>query len=141
MKLKLMPPTAADKLEAMAATFRERNAVYGDNFLRLGNAMHAMFPQGLTVSGPDDWTRLYFFMLQQVKQSRYATNFTKGGHVDSVHDTAVYAALLEAFDEQVNGREAGLYGGSNDSQVGPRDAVKAPDAPARAKAYVRRGQR
>lgn len=92
---------AADKLEAMAQTFRERNAVYGDNFLRLGNAMHAMFPNGLTLASPDDWTRLYFFMLTQVKASRYATNFTKGGHADSVHDAAVYSALLEAYDERV----------------------------------------
>jgi hypothetical protein len=92
--------TAADKLEAMAATFRERNAVYGDNFVRLGNAMHALFPNGLTIASPEDWTRLYFFTLQIVKASRYATNFTKGGHADSVHDAAVYAALLEAFDEQ-----------------------------------------
>lgn len=93
--------TAADKLEAMAATFRERNKVYGDNFIRLGHSMHAMFPEGLTVNTPEDWTRLYFFFLQQVKASRYATNFNKGGHVDSVHDAAVYMAMLESFDENI----------------------------------------
>lgn len=114
--------TAADKLEAMAATFRERNAVYGNNFERLGNAMHAMFPQGLTVATPQDWTRLYFFMLQQVKQSRYATNFTKGGHADSTHDSAVYAALLEAFDENIR---------DDNSQVVAGNGAKARNAPAR----------
>jgi hypothetical protein len=124
--------TAADKLEAMAQTFRERNAVYGDNFLRLGNAMHAMFPQGLTVASPADWTRLYFFMLQQVKQSRYATNFTKGGHQDSVHDTAVYAALLEAFDENQR---------ADNQQMGARDGAQARHAPARPQANGGRRKR
>ena len=93
--------TAADTLEDMAATFRERNAVYGDNYLRLGQSMHALFPQGLTVATPEDWTRLYFFMLTQVKLSRYATNFSKGGHADSAHDSAVYGALLETYDERI----------------------------------------
>lgn len=95
----MKPITAADKLEAMAATFRERNAVYGNNFERLGHAMAAMFPDGLTLKGHDDFTRFYFLILQQVKLSRYVTNFHKGGHADSVHDMAVYAALLEAYDE------------------------------------------
>jgi hypothetical protein len=112
--------TAADKLDAMAATYRERNAVYKDNFIRLGEAMHALFPQGLTVNNPADWTRLYFFFLQQVKLSRYATNFNAGGHADSVHDAAVYAAMLEAFDEHCR---------ANDSEVGKGDGNEAGNAP------------
>lgn len=124
--------TAADALEAMAATFRERNAVYGNNFERLGHAMHAMFPQGLTIDNPDDWTRLYFFFLQQVKLSRYATNFKRGGHKDSTHDTSVYAALLEAFDDNLR---------NNHQQVGARNSAKARNAPARAQANGGRRQR
>ena len=107
--------TPADKLEAMAATFRERNKVYGDNYLRLGHSMHSMFPNGLTVNTPEDWTRLYFFFLQQVKVSRYATNFNKGGHADSVHDAAIYGALLESFDERIRA----------ESEVGARDGDQA----------------
>lgn len=124
--------TAADMLEAMAVTFRERNAVYGNNFERLGHALHSMFPQGLTIATPDDWTRLYFFMLQQVKLSRYATNFTNGGHPDSVHDTAVYAALLEAFDDNLR---------SDNQQVGAGHGAQARNAPARAQANGGRRQR
>lgn len=120
--------TAADKLEAMAATFRERNKIYGDNFVRVGHAMHAMFPAGLTINNPQDWTRLYFFMLQQVKSSRYATNFTKGGHADSVHDAAVYAALLEAFDEQQRG---------DSGEVGSSVGAETKDASVGAAAYGR----
>lgn len=124
--------TAADKLEAMAATFRERNKIYGDNFVRVGNAMHAMFPAGLTINSPADWTRLYFFMLQLVKASRYATNFETGGHADSVHDAAVYAALLEAFDEQQRGDSA---------EVGQSVGVKANNAPISAEIVEQRHTR
>ena len=120
--------TAADKLEAMAATYRERNKVYGDNFVRLGHAMHAMFPQGLTINTPHDWTRLYFFFLQIVKSSRYATNFTTGGLVDSVHDAAVYNAMLEAYDETLR---------TNCSQVDGGDRAETPNATTGSKTHER----
>lgn len=114
------PPTAQPPAFAapdailmnMARTYRDRNAVYGDNFLRLGQTMHAMFPQGLTLQGPDDWIRLYFLFLQQVKLSRYATNFKSGGHKDSVHDAAVYGALLESYDERIADRKMGAGDGN-----------------------------
>jgi hypothetical protein len=93
--------TAADILDQAANTFRERNKVYGNNFVRLGNAMHAMFPDGITVNSPEEWTRLYFLLLTQVKMSRYATNWKTGGHADSSLDASVYAAMLNAFDKDM----------------------------------------
>ncbi|WP_211257020.1 hypothetical protein, partial [Xanthomonas pisi] len=41
------PATAADILDAMAATFRERNAVYGDNAVMVGQVMQVLFPNGV----------------------------------------------------------------------------------------------
>jgi hypothetical protein len=63
--------------------------------------MHSMFPDGLTLTTPEDWTRLYFFMANQVKMSRYATNFENGGHTDSSMDAAVYSAMLHAYDKDL----------------------------------------
>lgn len=94
------PRTAADILAESAATYRERNKVYKDNFHRIGHVMAAMFPEGLTIKTPQDWTRLYFFFLMVVKQTRYVTNWSTGGHKDSAHDAQVYGAMLEAYDEQ-----------------------------------------
>lgn len=131
-----MTKTAADTLEAMAATFRERNKVYGDNYVRLGNAMHALFPEGLTVNTSDDWVRLYFFFLQQVKTSRYATNFTTGGHPDSVHDAAVYAAMLETFDDRI--AAAKIVAAASHGQMGASDSLAARNAPGSAAANVRK---
>jgi hypothetical protein len=42
-----------------------------------------------------------------VKLSRYAANFEKGGHQDSVHDLGVYSFLLEDFDDRIKKGEEG----------------------------------
>lgn len=89
---------AGDILLDAAQTFEERQMVYSNNYLRLANAMVAMYPQGLTLKTPDDWIRLYFYLSTITKLSRYATNWHQGGHRDSIHDAIVYTALLEAYD-------------------------------------------
>ncbi len=91
----------ADVLKKAEETFRERNKIYNDNYVRLGRAMEAMFPQGLHIQFAQDWTRLYFFLLTLVKMSRYATQFKGGGHHDSTLDASVYAAMLHAWDEDI----------------------------------------
>jgi len=93
--------TAVDVLTQAAKTYRERNKVYAANFVRLGNVMAALFPDGLTIETPEDWTRLYFFMLTHVKMSRYATQWDVGGHSDSTVDASVYAAMLHAWDKDL----------------------------------------
>jgi hypothetical protein len=90
---------AGDALQAATETYAQRNQVYADNFVRLGNVMHAMFPGGLTMQTPKDWQRLYAFMMLQVKQTRYAAQWYKGGHPDSSIDTVVYAALQKEIDD------------------------------------------
>ena len=90
---------AGDILQEAATTFNERKAAYKDNFIRLGNSLAAMFPNGIILKWPEDFVRFHLFVLQQTKVSRYATNFETGGHQDSIHDAIVYAALLEAYDE------------------------------------------
>ena len=42
-----MKKTAADILDEMAQTFRERNAVYGDNYKMVGKMMAVLFPKGV----------------------------------------------------------------------------------------------
>ncbi len=93
--------TGADVLKKAEETYRERNKTYSDNYVRVGRAMAAMFPEGLHVQFDKDWTRLYFFFLSMVKMSRYATQFKEGGHHDSSLDASVYAAMLHAWDEDL----------------------------------------
>lgn len=84
--------TAADILEGMATTFRERNAVYGNNYRMIGKMVAVLFPDGVPpeLVTRDEW---HIFELKLVKLSRFAiSNLT---HVDSIHDDGVYSAMIE----------------------------------------------
>lgn len=90
---------AGDILVEGGKTFIERHKVYGNNFLKVGGMCVAMFPDGLILRTAEDFIRFELLMMKIVKQSRYAENFSKGGHADSIHDDMVYSAMLEHVDE------------------------------------------
>ena len=77
-----------------AETFRERNAVYGDNYKMVGPIMWTLFPNG----APRELLyndAFHLLMLLIVKLSRLAvSNLT---HQDSARDAAVYAAMIESI--------------------------------------------
>ena len=83
-----------DTLEAMAKTYRERNAVYGDNWRSVGDVMMKMFPNGSEMRDAEDFNDWHLFELIIVKLTRFANS--KLTHIDSIHDIAVSAAMLEA---------------------------------------------
>ena len=95
-----------DILERAANTFRERRLIYGRNAPKIGAAMQALFPEGLQATTAKDFTRLYLLYMVVVKLSRYVNNFNNGGHADSLIDAAVYAAMLQAVDEEHNDTKA-----------------------------------
>lgn len=86
---------ASDILDAAAATYRERNTIYGSNYLNVGEAMKGFFPNGIELKTANDHLRFHLFCWIVGKLSRYANRW-KEGHQDSIHDVAVYAAMLEA---------------------------------------------
>lgn len=96
------PPIAPDLLEAAAATFRERNAIYGNNYQRFGALLIALFPaEGIPpITTPGAAQRLDYIIMCLGKLQRYAHNFHRGGHQDSARDLTVYAAMLEEFTEE-----------------------------------------
>ena len=95
---------APEILEQGAKTYRERNAIYGDNYTRFGAILFAMFPKGLELKTADDFNRFGLFFQCVCKQSRYAENLLAGGHYDSALDLSVYAAMLaECTTEEKNG--------------------------------------
>lgn len=96
-----MKKNASALLEEAAKTFADRHAVYGDNYLNVGKALHAFFPDGIDVFCSDDHNRFHIFMLVLVKLSRYANNWRKGGHQDSIRDAAIYCAMLESIDADI----------------------------------------
>ena len=91
---------APEILECAADTFKERNKLYGDNYLHFGEIMLALFPQGVKLMTAEDFNRFVLFTNCVGKLSRYAVNLTNGGHQDSAHDLCVYAAMLEEITDE-----------------------------------------
>lgn len=89
------PRLAAGKVMAEGAeTFTVRNKEYGENFRQVGPVMAVLFPQGISAEmlHSDRW---HIFELIIVKLSRFAQS--QLAHIDSIHDTMVYAAMIEAM--------------------------------------------
>lgn len=80
-------------LEEMAKTYRERNAVYGNNFKKMGPVMTALFPEGITLKTEQDFINFHLFDWMVGKITRFAS--TGMTHLDSIHDSCVYGAMLE----------------------------------------------
>lgn len=88
--------TEADEILAQAAnTYKERNKLYGSNYLNVGEAMKAFFPNGVELKTSNDHVRFHLFCWIVGKLTRYANQWDEG-HQDSIHDIVVYAAMLEA---------------------------------------------
>ena len=83
-------------LQKALDTFHDRGSVYRDNHQRLGATIAALFPDGIEIKSADDHERFALIVLLLVKLTRYAVEWTNGGHRDSIHDCIVYAAMLEA---------------------------------------------
>lgn len=95
--------TVQELLREAAATYEERNALYGDNYKWFGNVMNGMFPDGIDLGSRDDHNRFGILVQIVAKLTRYANNFNSGGHADSLHDIQVYAAMLQELDAEAKG--------------------------------------
>jgi hypothetical protein len=88
------PVSVPDLLTSMADTYRERNKVYGDNWRNVGQVMLSLFPDGVRLESATAFNEWHLFELIVVKLTRFANS--KLTHADSIHDIAVYAAMIEA---------------------------------------------
>lgn len=92
---------AVPMLLAGVRLYRERRGTYGPSEQLFADVMTAMFPKGLTLTSREDWVRYGIFHQIVGKLTRYANDFFDP-HVDSIQDTKVYAAMLEAEDRRVH---------------------------------------
>lgn len=84
---------AGNILMEMANTYAERQRTYGDSYLKVGKIVKILWPDGVPneVASGDSYN---LFIIKLVKLVRFAhSNLT---HIDSIHDDAVYSALIEA---------------------------------------------
>lgn len=98
-----------EMLKDLAAIFAERNPIYGDNFIHFGKIMTGLFPDGLALKTEDDFIRIGMFVQIVSKVSRYAPNLVGGGHADSLDDIAVYAQMLQYYDNMKRSDQKELF--------------------------------
>ena len=92
------------QMEENAALYHQRNAVYGDSYKKFG-AFAAKLLGKQTFETEDDYNRLGVMIMMLSKLSRYANNFNKGGHPDSLNDLSVYSTMLQELDKEIADRE------------------------------------
>ncbi len=86
--------TPIEILREAAKTFAQRNRVYRNNYKLIGPVMQALHPQGVTLHTADDHVVFQLWSMVLAKLSRFAVSGLT--HLDSIHDLAVYAAMLES---------------------------------------------
>lgn len=96
-----MKKTPADYLRMSADVFEERDKAYGSSYKQFGKILMAFFPEGLAINCEDDMNRYGIFHMMLVKMQRYANNFYKGGHKDSLVDLSTYSAMLNEVDNEL----------------------------------------
>jgi hypothetical protein len=87
-------------LSEMAATFCQRNNVYKDNYRVVGQIMPLLHPKGVQLLGADDHELYHLWSLIIVKITRFAASGLV--HQDSIHDVAIYSAMIENILEERN---------------------------------------
>ena len=93
----------ASNLRLLAELYDKKNNEYGDSYKRMGHIMKAFFPDGVRLISHEDFARYNLFEAVIGKMNRYASNFHKEGHADSLDDAAVYAQMLDELDTQYYG--------------------------------------
>jgi len=80
--------------------FQRADGKYKDAYLVAGDVMAALFPEGVTLEGAEDFQR--FGVLTQIvgKVTRYAMTLEDGGHADSAFDLSVYGSMLRAITKE-----------------------------------------
>lgn len=93
-----------EQLRAKAALYEERNALYGDNYKKFGPIMELLGIKEL--KSASDHGRFAIFVQIVAKVTRYAENFHRGGHDDSLDDIAVYSMMLKELDQIETGKRS-----------------------------------
>lgn len=89
-----------EMLREAADVYEERSAAYGDNYKRFGAIMMLLFPDGIDLSKAEAMCRFGIFVQVVSKVTRYAENFKRNGHPDSLIDISVYSQMLRELDAE-----------------------------------------
>ena len=99
--------TVPDMLREGAATYEQRNQLYGDNYKTFGVAFAPLLA-GITLNSATDVNRMGVLIQMLSKISRYVENWSKGGHDDSLLDLSVYTTMLRELDNEMREQQMEL---------------------------------
>jgi hypothetical protein len=105
-------PSADQLLGDMQETYADRGKVYGNSYIRAGKVLKALIPEGFKVETEQDFATMAVLGIMSHKMCRAFNtqavraksicepppehlNLADLGHQDSIHDLAVYTAILE----------------------------------------------
>jgi hypothetical protein len=71
---------ASELLDLCKETYAVRSAEYGDSYIVIGNALSAIFPEGVELKTEEDFRRFHLFAWTVGKLVRYSQNWSSGGH-------------------------------------------------------------
>lgn len=94
-------PTVGEKLAHLGKIYEERGAVYGKDYHHTGQALAAMFPDGLVLRTPEQFRRHMILCFMLAKLMRHANSIMAhgAGHLDSLDDLSVYAQMARELEE------------------------------------------
>lgn len=98
---KMVTKTVPEMLIEASEVYRQRQEIYGYNYLQFGHVMMALFPNGIKIEDADAWNRLGIFVQMITKVTRYASQMNEGGHDDSLLDLSVYSQMLREVDAMI----------------------------------------
>jgi len=91
----------SERLRELAKLYRQKNKIYGDNYIYSGHFLAALFPQGLRLKKSEEFRRFYMFIHMLSKLDRYARAVSRGeGHHDSLSDLSVYSMMTQETDDE-----------------------------------------
>lgn len=118
-----------------ANIYEERNKLYGDNYKRFGQVMMHLFPSGVSLRTIEDHNRFGVFVQMVSKLTRYAEQFAKGGHSDSLDDLSVYSMMLRELDDEEGQPELDLSPGATNVVDGAAEVDRMRGKPPRKATY------
>lgn len=98
MATKSVPQALTD----LGELYRQRNAMYGDNYKHTGMILAGIFPHGLRLTTPEQFNRFALFIQLLHKITRYGRAMPDNGHIDSLDDISVYAQMLQEYDAETS---------------------------------------
>jgi hypothetical protein len=93
--------TVQDTLKEASDIYTERSLQYGNIYKDVhGKVLSALFPLGVELKTELDYTRWCSINAIVAKLARYANNWSKGGHKDSLLDLINFCAMLNEVDDE-----------------------------------------